>query len=225
MSPVLDLRDVVAVVDNGFPVLAGLDLTVDASERLLVVGPNGAGKTSLLRTVAGLVPVVAGVATVLGHDLRTDRRRVRPHLGLLGHTTGLYDDLTPVENVAFGAAVAGIAPHGIDRALDRVALAARLRGRATGSLSVGQRRRVALASLLVRRPRIWLLDEPHAGFDARGRDLVDELVLDAAAAGATVVFASHDVDRSEAIASRIVHLAGGVIAVDESLEGSPGERG
>ena len=76
--------------------LAGADLTVERGEILLLRGPNGAGTTSLLRACAGLLTIVAGSATVLGHDLTVaaDRRALRRRVGLLGHATALYDDLT-----------------------------------------------------------------------------------------------------------------------------------
>jgi ABC-type multidrug transport system ATPase subunit len=78
---------------------------------------------------------------------------------------------------------------------------------------------VSLASMIVRRPRLWLLDEPHAGLDADGRDLVDRLVVDATDAGATVLFASHDLDRATEVATRIVTIVGGAVA-DDSADGN-----
>ena len=95
-TTVVALSGVVAVL-GGFPVLAGVDLEVRRGEILLVAGPNGAGKTSLLRLCAGLLPVERGSATVLGHDLAVDRLGVRRHVGLLGHSNGLYADLTVAE--------------------------------------------------------------------------------------------------------------------------------
>src|SRR5438046_6172556 len=86
-----------------FPALAGVDLDVAAGEVVLVQGPNGAGKTTLLRACAGLVPIIDGEASVLGHDLRSDRRCVRRHVAMLGHATGLYDDLTVADNLRFVA--------------------------------------------------------------------------------------------------------------------------
>ena len=68
--------------------------------------------------------------------------------------------------------------------------------------------------MIVRRPRLWLLDEPHAGLDTVGRDLVDRLIGDAAAAGATVLFASHDLERADAVADRTVSIVGGAVAED-----------
>ena len=91
-----------------------------------------------------------------------------------------------------------------------MAVADRLHDLPVRSLSAGQRRRVSFASVLARRPELWLLDEPHAGLDAAGRDLVDGLVGEAAAAGATVLFASHELDRAEGVAERGVTVAGGV---------------
>ena len=90
-----------------------------------------------------------------------------------------------------------------------------------GRLSTGQRRRTSLACLIARRPELWLLDEPHAGLDKEGRDVVDELVRDAAAAGATIILSSHELDRAIDLADEIVTLGGGV-ALDESDKGGDG---
>src|SRR6516165_5703002 len=82
MASAIRLRSAVALL-GGFPVLAGVDLDVAKGEIVLLQGPNGAGKTSLLRACAGLIPIVSGTADVLGHDVVSDRRSVRRHLGLL----------------------------------------------------------------------------------------------------------------------------------------------
>ncbi len=208
MEPVVHLRGAVCVLGR-FPALAGVDLDVAHSEVVLVQGPNGAGKSTLLRTCAGLQPVAAGEAVVLGHDLRVDRRAVRRRVGLLAHATGLYDDLTVADNVVFWARTSGASAHDAGAALARVGLDGRLRDVAASRLSAGQRRRTALAVLLARRPELWLLDEPHAGLDTAGRDLVDELVREAVASGVTVLLASHDLDRATALADRVVTIHGG----------------
>ena len=202
-DPVVHLRAAVCLLDR-FPALAGVDLDVAPGEVLLVTGPNGAGKTTLLRAIAGLVPVVDGDAIVLGHDLRKDRRAVRAHVGLLGHGAGLYDDLTVEENVRFWAR-----GHDVDAAMARAGVDGRVRGVVAARLSSGQRRRTALAILLARSQRLWLLDEPHAGLDAAGRDVLDGEIARAAADGTTVVLASHEVDRATAVATRSVVVAGG----------------
>ncbi len=174
-------------------------------------GPNGAGKTTLLRACAGLVGISSGEAHVLGHDLKADRRAVRRRVGLLGHAAFLYDDLTVADNLRFAARASGSSKAAADAASARLGLDGRLRDLTAAKLSAGQRRRVALAAVLARQPDLWLLDEPHAGLDAAGRDLLDELVREAAAAGATVLLASHELERANALATRSVVIAGGQV--------------
>jgi heme ABC exporter ATP-binding subunit CcmA len=207
---VVRFRDVVAVL-GGFPALAGTDLVVSEGEILLLRGPNGAGKTTLLRTCAGLVPVIRGAATVLGYDLSVDRQLVRPHVGLLGHQNGLYGDLTVRDNVRFWGSTAGATGAEIVAAMQRLAIAARLMDVPVRTLSAGQQRRTALACLVARRARLWLLDEPHAGLDAASRDELDLTLREAAAAGATVIVASHELERASSLATRAVDVIAGQI--------------
>lgn len=235
MEPVVHLRDAVALLGR-FPALAGINLDVARGEVVLLRGPNGAGKTSVLRVCAGLVPVVRGEATVLGHDLRHDVRPVRRRVGLLGHATGLFDDLTVADNVTFWGRAYRASAADIAAALDLVGLSSRLRDVPVARLSAGQRRRTSLACLLARRPELWLLDEPHAGLDHDARDLLDGLVRQAAGQGATVLLSSHELDRAEALADRVVTLDGGMagpadtgaalagVAESGAADGAPGDR-
>jgi heme ABC exporter ATP-binding subunit CcmA len=208
MDLAIRFRSAVALVGR-FPVLAGVDLDVARGEILLLQGANGAGKTSILRAAAGLLRVVSGEAQVLGADLVEAPRAVRRRVGLLGHATALYDDLSVADNVRFSVRAAGGRLERVAPALERLGLVGRLPATPVGALSAGQRRRVAIAALVARDPELWLLDEPHAGLDAAHRDLLDALVRDAVARGATVVLASHERDRAHALAGRIVTVAGG----------------
>lgn len=210
MEPAVELVDVVAVL-GGFPALAGATLTVERSEIVLLSGPNGAGKTSLLRLCAGLLAVERGSATVLGVDLVRDRVAVRPRVGLLGHSNGLYADLTVADNVRFWGATVGATTEEVQAAMARMGLADRLADVSVGKLSAGQRRRTALACLVARRAELWLLDEPHAGLDAAGRDELDATLRAAATAGATVIVASHELERAGSLATRVVHVVGGQV--------------
>jgi heme ABC exporter ATP-binding subunit CcmA len=212
MEPVVHLRGAVALLGR-FPALAGANLDVQRGEIVLVRGRNGAGKTSLLRVLAGLLAVTAGEAVVLGCDLRARRQDVRTKVGMLGHGNGLYEDLTVTENVRFWGRAVGATDAEIATAMDRLGVGGRLATVPVHRLSAGQRRRTALAVVAARRPELWLLDEPHAGLDAAGRDLLDALLGEAVAAGATVVFASHELDRAEPLAHRVVTMAGGVVEV------------
>lgn len=210
MDPVIRFRSAVALVGR-FPVLAGVDLDVASGEVVLLQGANGAGKTSLLRACAGLLRIAAGEATVLGADLVADPRAVRRRVGLLGHATALYEDLSAVENVRFAVRAAGAPPAAVAPALARLGLEGRLMSTPVGALSAGQRRRVALAALVARDPELWLLDEPHAGLDAEHRDVLDGLVRQVVGRGRTVVLASHEHDRAAALAGRTVTVAGGMV--------------
>jgi heme ABC exporter ATP-binding subunit CcmA len=209
------LREVVVLLGR-FPALAGVDLDVTEGEIVAIEGPNGAGKSSLLRLCGGLLAVESGTAEVLGNDLTVDRAAVRRRVGMLGHDTALYDDLTVEENLNFWARAARTPQADVAGALDRLGLPGRSRTVTVGRLSAGQRRRVAIAAVLVRRPELWLLDEPHAGLDQEARGVVDALVTDAAAAGATVMLASHELDRVLPLATRTITVRGGLVVQDPS---------
>jgi heme ABC exporter ATP-binding subunit CcmA len=210
VSLVVRLRSAVCLLGR-FPALAGVDLDVDEGDIVLLSGPNGAGKTTLLRLLAGLVPLHAGEAEVLGHDLSLDRRSHRRELSLVGHETFCYDDLTVGENLRFAARAAGRPSAASDAALERLGMA-RLREVTHGRLSAGQRRRLALAVALSREPRLLLLDEPHAGLDAEGREVLDQVLAAAPREGRTVLIASHELDRARALARREVAVVAGQAA-------------
>lgn len=223
MAPAVRFRDAVSLAGR-FPLLAGVTLEVDEGEVVHLRGPNGAGKTSLLRSCAGLVPIVAGAAEVLGHDLVADRQSVRRQVGLLGHRSFLYEELSVEDNLRFAVRAARAPLAGVGPALELLGLNGRIRAARAATLSTGQRRRVALAVLVARSPRLWLLDEPHAGLDATGRDVVDALVAEARRRGATVLLASHELDRADLIADRAITIVGGQIAgsgVDEAPDEVP----
>jgi len=209
-ATVVDFVDAVAVY-NGYPALAGVTMQVMRNEIVLLQGPNGAGKSTFLRACAGLVPVVRGSAHVLGCDLVIDRESVRERVGLLGHQNGLFADLTVMENVSFWSTVVGATSAERGAAMQRMAVDGQLANRRISELSAGQKRRCALACLVVRRAELWLLDEPHAGLDAKGRDEIDLIIKEAASAGATVVVASHEIERAKNLATRTVSLVAGQV--------------
>jgi heme ABC exporter ATP-binding subunit CcmA len=209
-TSVVDVRDAVVLLGS-FPALAEATLTIERGELVVVHGANGAGKTTLLRLCAGLLPLARGTARVMGHDVDRDRAAVRAKAGFLGHANGLYLDLTAGENLSFWSDVVGASRTEVAAAAHRMGLSERLLATQVGRLSAGQKRRTALAVMAVRRATLWLLDEPHAGLDATGRDEIDALLRDAVAAGATVVVASHELERSASLATRRIEVVGGRI--------------
>ena len=210
MAPAVTLRAAVALLGQ-FPVLAGVDLDVDAGSVVGVLGPNGAGKTSLLLLLAGLLGLRSGTGVVLGVDVSGDRRALRQQAGLLGHAPALYPELSAEENLRFGLRALRRPLDEARPALERVGLTGRLATAPARTLSAGQVRRMGLAWLLARRPALWLLDEPHAGLDVEGRDLCDALIEQAAADGATVLLTSHDPERTAKVSNQLVRLAGGIV--------------
>lgn len=203
--------DGAVVLLGRFPALAGADLGVDAGEVVLVRGPNGAGKSTLLHLCAGLLPLTEGRGEVLGCDLGADRAAVRRRVGLLGHDTALYGELSAAENLDLWARASRVDAAGVPGALKRLGVPERLWAVPSARLSAGQRRRVALAAIVVRRPELWLLDEPHAGLDSDGREQVSGLMSEAASAGAAVVLASHETGPADDLATRTVTVAGGTV--------------
>jgi len=218
VSLVVRLRSAVCLLGR-FPALAGVDLDVAAGETVLLSGGNGAGKTTLLRLLAGLIPLERGEGTVLGVDLGADRRSHRRRIGLVGPETGCYDDLTVRENLEFASRAAGVGADAVDESMAAFDLG-RLADVRHGRLSTGQRRRLALAAALARRPELFLLDEPHAGLDAPARSQLDRVLRETAADGRAVLIASHELDLVRPVADREVVLVNGQ-AAGVLPEGSP----
>ena len=195
MAPAVLLRAAVAMTGR-FPALAGVDLQVDEGEAVVLTGPNGAGKTSLLRVCAGLLRVTSGsaVRSRPRPGRRPGRRAARG-----GHARARRSPLRrPV-----GVRRTSGSPSG-RRVATRTSSMVRSSGSASwggsarspvGRLSAGQRKRVALAVVVARRPRLWLLDEPHAALDAAARGELAQIVAEAVGDGVTVISASHETGR------------------------------
>lgn len=167
----------------------GLDLSMSAGDLVQVTGPNGCGKTSLLRIVCGLALAEAG--TVLWHSESTRHsEQFKRQCAYVGHRDGLKADLSGRENLAFHARLCDGRPEAVDGALERLELR-ECRDIPAGQMSAGQRRRTALARLLIAERRLWVLDEPFTSLDERGRLIVEDLVNGHRRSGGLTLFASH----------------------------------
>jgi ABC-type multidrug transport system ATPase subunit len=145
---------------------------------------------------------------------------VRRQISLVGHQSFCYDDLSALENLHFAARAAGRTIAAADAALERLELT-RVAKVVHGRLSAGQQRRLALAIALARDPRLMLLDEPHAGLDTAGRELLDTIVAAAPGEGRTVVIASHELERARALSHREVRVVAGRAAPVASAAPAP----
>ena len=177
-----------------------------------MLGKNGSGKTTLLRVISTTLRPTRGTGTVFGNELVTDADAVRECVGVLGHHSGLYDDLTASENLKFATRMSGmrVSNERILEALDEVGLAHEAKERVRG-FSAGMRRRLAFARLIVRPPQLLLLDEPYAAFDQHGIDFVNDFVRKTAARGGAAIVVTHDPVRVGEIAGRTVRINDGRI--------------
>jgi heme exporter protein A len=166
-----------AVSRGGLVVLAGLGFTLSPGRALILRGPNGVGKTTLLRTLAGLQPAVAGEMSVPPESL-----------AYASHADGLKAVLTVEENLAFWARIYGTGE--VETALREMNLGA-LRDRRAANLSAGQKRRLGLARLLVTGRAIWVLDEPTVSLDVASVALFAGVVRGHLAAGGSALIATH----------------------------------
>ncbi len=193
-----------------WPVLWNLDLTVPWGEALALFGANGAGKTTLLRILAASVRPDAGAVRIGGRDLLRQTGAARRRIGVVGHRSFLYEDLTPRENLLYYARLYGL-PDREERAataLDRMGLAARANHRVR-ALSNGMQKRAAIARAILHHPDVLLLDEPEAGLDQDSRRILGELLAEWTTAGRSAVFTTHDVELGMAWGHRAAVLAGG----------------
>jgi heme exporter protein A len=189
------------------PVLRGVELRVEPGASLALFGENGAGKTTLLRIVAGLLRPSRGEARIEGVPALTAGPALRRRIGFLSHRPLVWGGLTADENLRLVARLYGLASDATDRALERVGLGASADVRAR-DLSQGQRQRLGVARALVGTPDLLLLDEPHAGLDGAGSEMLDAL-LEELRGSATILLATHDHDRGRRLCSTALTLVGG----------------
>jgi heme ABC exporter ATP-binding subunit CcmA len=206
-------------------VLRGIDLAVCSGESVALMGANGAGKTTLLRILACLTSSSSGCARIDGWDSARDAQRVRRLVGFVAHQPYLYDELTAEENLLFFGKMYAVkdARERAAQLLRRVGLEKRARERA-GVLSRGQVQRLSLARALLHAPRVLLLDEPDAGLDEEGYELVEAVLAEHSAGGGAILFTTHQLERALKLAGNLVMLGKGRIILQEKTAGLELER-
>lgn len=210
--------------------LRGVSLEIRAGEFVALLGPNGAGKTTLLRMAAllmnptrGLVQFTNGPAAV-DDRVRAQAIALRPkHLiGLVGHSTLLYDELTAAENLILFARLYALdkLPEQVSAALEDCGLASRA-GSLVRTFSRGMRQRLAIARALLHQPNLILLDEPAAGLDRQALTWFSSRLARLKQEGRTVLMSTHARNESLDLATRAVALAGGKVEHDSGSNGDP----
>jgi len=195
-----------------------LDLEVREGEIFGFLGPNGAGKTTTILMLLGLTEPTAGSARVLGHDPVLDPLPIKRQVGYLPENVGFYDDLTARENLQYIADLNRIprseAARKIESALATVGLSD-VDDKPVGAFSRGMRQRLGLAELLVKDPRLMILDEPTLGLDPDGTLKMLDLIRDLnRSRGITVMFSSHLLDQVQRICHRVgIMIQGRLVAL------------
>ncbi|MFC6285022.1 energy-coupling factor ABC transporter ATP-binding protein [Nocardioides sp. GCM10027113] len=217
-TPVLDVRGLAYAYPDGHQALFGVDLHVHRGERVALLGPNGAGKTTLVHHLNGILTAGAGSVAVSGLPVeKLHLQEIRRRVGVVFQDPDDQLFLPTVrQDVAFGPANLGLRGAALDQrvmaALDRVGMAD-FADRPPHHLSFGQRRRVAVATVLAMEPEILVLDEPSSNLDpASRRELADILrSLDV-----TVLMVTHDLPYALELCPRSVVLSDGVVVADGS---------
>jgi heme exporter protein A len=208
-APVVELQR----IEHDFgerQVLRGVELRIEPGASLALFGDNGAGKTTLLRILAGLLRPSRGEARIEGVPALTAGPALRRRVGFLSHRPLVWGGLTADENLRLVGRLYGLSDDATGAALERVGLAAHAGTRAR-DLSQGQRQRLGVARALVAEPDLLLLDEPHAGLDGRGSELLDTL-LEGLRGSATIVLATHDHERGRRLCQNALTLTDGRLA-------------
>ena len=216
-APAVSLNDVSVtfrLADGGaYTAVEGCTLEVADGEFVAIVGPTGCGKSTLLNVAAGLIAPSHGSATIFGADLPGLNRQA----GYLFQAEALFPWKTAIENVAIGLEIAGTAEGRGARAraeqwLTRVGIGG-FGDRYPHMLSGGQRKRVGLAQVLIRDPKILLMDEPFGPLDAQTRQIMGNLLLDLWSADRkAVLFVTHDLEEAIALSDRVVIMSAGPAA-------------
>lgn len=194
----------------------GISFTARAGEVLALLGPNGAGKTSAVEVLEGYRPPDGGTVRILGHDPVAERSAVVARMGVMPQDGGVHPGIRPPEVLALHAALYDD-PVDPEELLERVGLADRRR-QTWRQLSGGEQQRLSLALALVGRPEVAFLDEPTAGVDVRGRQVIRSIVRDLAADGCAVVLCTHELDEAEKLADRVVIIDRGKVVAAGSLD-------
>jgi cobalt/nickel transport system ATP-binding protein len=217
--PSLQIKELAFAYPDGNQALFGVNLTIERGERVALLGPNGAGKTTLVMHMNGIHPAEHGSVSVAGEVIDTTNkdllRRIRGKVGVVFQDPD--DQLfmpTVGEDIAFGPYNMGLRGAELDAAVDE-ALAlvhmSEFKERAPHHLSFGQRRRVAVATVLAMKPEILVLDEPSSNLDPAGRRELAEILR---SLDVTIVMVTHDLPYAFELCERSVILSGGVIVAD-----------
>ena len=217
-APAVETHALGKVIDDR-PILRDINLTVPAGQFLALLGANGAGKSTLLKVLATLTPPSTGDLWLFGRPSHRDAANLRARIGLVGHQSMLYRDLSARENLDLFAKLYAL-DHPSDRAwssLQAVGLASRAND-PVRAFSRGMTQRISIARALIHDPELVLADEPFAGLDVTATATIESLLREAHESGRTVILVNHDIAQSLRMADRVVVLHEGAVLIDQPAD-------
>ena len=206
---------------GSFTAVNGIDLAVEPGELFGFLGPNGAGKTTTLRMIAGILRPTAGVITVGGEDIHSNAMAAKAILGFIPDRPFVYDKLTGAEFLRFVASLYGQEGEIVERRIDELLELFELtpwRDELTESYSHGMRQKVIIASALVHRPEVIVVDEPMVGLDPRSAKLLKALFRQFVDHGGTILMSTHTLEVAEAMCDRIAIIQSGNIVASGTMD-------
>jgi ABC-2 type transport system ATP-binding protein len=215
MSYALELKDVRKSFGKT-EIIRGVDLAVEAGERIAVIGPNGAGKSTLINILAGMVQKSAGTASIWGFDIDANPRNAKASIGIVPQEIMFDPFFTPFETLELYAGLYGV-PKAKRRSMELLR-AVRLEDKANAyarTLSGGMKRRLLVAKAMVHSPPVIVLDEPTAGVDIELRQQLWDYVVELNKGGTTVVLTTHYLEEAEQLCDRIAIINHGRLIADK----------
>lgn len=205
-APALELVDISKRFGARWAV-ARLSYTLPAGRSLLLTGHNGSGKTTLLRMISTATFPTAGQIKLFGQDTRSQREALRSEVALLSHASYLYEDLSAAQNLTLVARFLGLddPKQRVAALLERIGLAARADS-PVRQFSAGMRKRLAIARLLMKAPKLALFDEPFGELDPAGIAQMESLLRELQAGGTTIVLATHLIEQGQSLTQERLHL-------------------
>ena len=197
----------------------GIDFELKQGEFLTVFGPNGAGKTTLIKILSGLTQPTSGAAKVAGFDVTEGNPEMRKEIGVISHSTALYADLTPLENLMFFARMHGLSQpedHAL-KVIDEVGLSQRRNDRVR-TFSRGMLQRLSIARAILHDPKILFLDEPFTGLDLHASNVLKEYLKRLHDRQRTIVMTTHDISCGLEMCNKVALQVRGKFAFLENIE-------
>jgi len=211
---------------NDLRAVDGITFTVGKGEIFGLLGPNGAGKTTTIRMLTGQLLPTKGKAYVAGHNVRSERKLLKPKIGVVFEHQNLYERMSGRENLAFAARLYAVDNCRVAQVLEQVGLRERAND-PVKKYSNGMKQRLLIARALLHRPEVLFLDEPTSGLDPDIAREIRRLIAEMASQGLTVFLTTHYMEEADQLSQRVAFLnQGRIVALDtpEHLKVSHGQR-